>query len=79
MFLINGIEDGIAGKAPHQGSKLPGASVGQLQLTEPKIHSEDEEEQQFSMSGFKQVLAVPQATGGSEGVFRSSHLLNAEK
>lgn len=38
MFLINGIEDGIAGKAPNQGSKLPGASVEQLQ---PKIHSED--------------------------------------
>lgn len=78
MFLINGIEDGIAGKAPHQGSKLPGASVGQLQLTEPKIHSEDEEERQF-MRGFRQVLAFPQTTGGSEGVFKSIHLLNTEK
>lgn len=49
MFLINGIEDGIAGKAPYQGSKLPGASVGQLKLAEAKSHSEDEEERQLGM------------------------------
>lgn len=70
MFLINGIEDGIAGKAPHQGSKLPGASVGRLQLTEPNIQEEEEEERQFSMSGLKQGLAFPQTTGCEGGVLK---------
>lgn len=44
--------------------------MGQLQLTEPKIHSEDEEERQFSMSGFKQGLAFPQTTGCKGGVLK---------